>query len=416
MIERTIMNKLIGELEKPFVSVLIGPRQVGKTILMKMIGERTGLNVTHLDLENPLDTVVLRDGMTSLLNEVGDGRRVILFDEFHRYPDALKLFKQLQDARPDLKMYASGSSSIEVHAHLRESAVGRVRRTRIFPLSFPEWCAGRCDIDLLDHDPKAPLPPRASARLDSLLAEFTIWGGMPELAGIENETERREALQDICALYLEKDVRSLLRDEDILRFNEFLRLLSIRLGQMMNKSEIGRELGITARHVEKSLLVMAHTFVYRPVTTDYANPTKRLVKAPKIYWYDNGVRNSLVKDFRGLHERPDGGQLLENHVFNELDKAAGVDTEVHFHRTKDGQEIDFVLERDRQKLLVEVKSTLTRPTVPRAIRDLLGRDDTVGAAVLNKSLHRRLDLDGKPVFFLPPTLAHTVPGLLRQLT
>jgi len=415
IIPRIILGKLLGELEKPFVSILIGPRQVGKTVLMRMIEEKVGLKTVYLDLENPQDALALGSGIESLIAEIGTGKQVLLLDEFHRIRDALLLFKQLKDAYPEIKVYASGSSSIEIHSHLKQSAVGRVRRTRIFPLSFPEWCQNKIDMPLFNLDPKRKLPPREENRLEGLLDEFIVWGGMPEQAALSDDMEKREILSEICALYLEKDVRSLLRDEEILRFNEFLRLVCLQLGQLMNRSRFGSQLGISSRQVEKQLKVMEHTFVYRPITTDYANSTKRLVKSPKIYWYDNGVRNALVRDFRRRNERPDGGALLENHVFCELDKAAGIDIDILFHRTQDGQEVDFVLERDRQKLLVEVKSSLMRDTVPRAICDMLTRDDALGAVILNNRFHDMRDVNSKPVLFLPLTLTHCIPNLLRNL-
>ena len=415
MIPRRILNKLLAELEKPFVSILIGPRQVGKTVLMRMIEGKVGLKTMYLDVENPQDALALSRGIESLIAEIGTEKQVLLLDEFHRIRDALMLFKQLRDAYPEIKVYASGSSSIEIHSHLKQSAVGRVRRTRIFPLSFPEWCQDRTDVPLFDRDPKKRLPPREEKRLEDLLERFIIWGGMPEPAAMSDDMEKREALNEICALYLEKDVRSLLRDEEILRFNEFLRLICLQLSQLMNRSRFGGQLGISSRQVEKQLKVMEHTFVYRPITTDYANPTKRLVKSPKIYWYDNGIRNALVRDFRRRTERPDGGALLENHVFCELDKAADIDIDILFHRSQDGQEIDFVLERDRQKLLVEVKSSLIRDTVPRAIYEMLTRDDALGAVILNNRIHDLRDVNSKPVLFLPLSLTHCVPNILRKL-
>jgi predicted AAA+ superfamily ATPase len=412
---RTILNKLVSEMDRPFVTVLIGPRQVGKTVLMRMVEERAPCKTVYLDMENPMDAVALRDGLETLLSEIGTERQVLLLDEFHRIPDALSLFKQIRDGYPQIKVYASGSSSIEIHSHLKQSAVGRVRRTRIFPLSFPEWCHDRVQLNLSDWNPLEKLPPREARRLDSVLEEFITWGGMPEPANLTDEMERREALHEICALYLEKDIRSLLKNEEMLKFNEFLRLMGIRMGQIMNRSEFSRQLGISSRQVEKQLMVMEHTYVYRPVVTDYANPTKRLIRAPKIYWYDNGVRNALVRDFRGRWERPDGGALLENHIFCELEKAAGIDTDILYHRTRDGQEIDFILERDRQKILVEVKSGLGRAAVPNAIRDMLVREDAIGAVVLNNQIQNCTEHNGKPVLFLPHTLAHTVPQLWDRL-
>lgn len=416
MITRSILSKLLGELEKPFVSILIGPRQVGKTVLMRMIEKEAGLKTVYLDVENPDDALVLSRGFDSLMTEIGTRKQVLLLDEFHRISDALLLFKQIRDAHPQIKVYTSGSSSIEIHSHLKQSAVGRVRRTRIFPLSFPEWCQDRIEVPILDHDPEKRLPPREEKRFGEMLNEFIVWGGMPEPALLQDEMEKREVLTEICALYLEKDVRSLLRDEEVLRFNEFLRLICLQLGQLMNRSRFGSQIGISSRQVEKQLKVMEHTFVYRPVTTDYANPTKRLVKSPKIYWYDNGIRNALVRDFRRINERPDGGALLENHVFCELDKASGIDIDIHFHRTQDGQEVDFILERDRQKMLVEVKSSLLRNTVPRAIRDMLTRDDALGAVILNDRIHETHRVNDKPVLFLPLHLTHRIPDMLRRLS
>jgi predicted AAA+ superfamily ATPase len=380
-----------------------------------MIEEQVELKTVYLDVENPQDALVFTNGLESLIAEIGTGKQVLLLDEFHRIKDALMLFKQLRDAHPNIKVFASGSSSIEIHSHLKQSAVGRVRRTRIFPLSFPEWCQEKINIPIIDHDSEKKIPPREKKRLDDLLDEFVVWGGMPEPALLSDSMEKREVLNEICALYLEKDVRSLLRDEEILRFNEFLRLMCLQLGQMMNRSRFGAQLGISSRQVEKQLKVMEHTFVYRPITTDYANPTKRLVKSPKIYWYDNGIRNAIVRDFRRRNDRPDGGALLENHIYCELDKSVGVDIDILFHRTQDRQEVDFVLERDRQKLLIEVKSSLVRDTVPRAIYDMLNREDVLGAVILNNRIHKKRKINDKPILFLPMSLAHCLPNLLRNL-
>ena len=414
-IQRTILDRLVSQADQRHVSVLIGPRQAGKTVLLRMLQQALAGKTTYLDVENPMDATVLRDGLRSLLAEIGDERQVLMLDEFHRIPDALALLKQLHDHHPRIKVYASGSSSIEIHDHLKQSAAGRVRRTRIFPLSFPEWCGARgVEEDLARWDVTRPLPPRVLLELGALFEQFVVWGGMPEAALAGEEDERREILGEIVALYLDKDVRSLLRAEEVMHFNEFLRLLAVRVGQVMNRNRFGRQLSIPDRKVVRQLTVMEHTFVYRPIRTDYANPTKRLVKAPKIYWYDNGIRNALIRDFRPRSLRPDAGALLENHVLCELEKAAGTDVDILYHRTHDGQEIDFVLERDRRKLLVEVKSAVPRPRIPPAFRDMLQRDDTQAGVVLGDDSHEPLVVHGKPVFFLALVLAHRLPDLLRE--
>jgi uncharacterized protein len=411
MLPRRVLAKLLSERKKPFVSVLIGPRQVGKTVLLREIEAATGEPTLFLDAENPTDALVFREGFQSLAAEIGTQPQTLLIDEFQRIPDALSLFKQLRDRTPQLKVYASGSSSIEINAHLRQSAVGRVRRTRVFPLSFAEWLQQYEDIDLFGWSPLRPLPPRSAARLSEHLARFIVWGGMPELTHADDEREQREILHEIVGLYLEKDIRALLKPDEALRFNTFLRLIALSIGQTINRSSLGSELGLSQRQTQKQLEIMLGTFVIRLLTCAYSNPTKRLIKAPKLSFYDNGVRNALVRDFRPWRERPDGGALLENHVDCELDKACGVDLDLLTHRTVDGQEIDVILERDRQKIAVAVKSSLGRSRVPRAIREFVARDDCLGGVVLNREIHETVKVEGKPVLLLPHTLTHTIPEL-----
>jgi predicted AAA+ superfamily ATPase len=213
---------------------------------------------------------------------------------------------------------------------------------------------------------------------------------MPELTTTTAELERREILHEIVSLYLEKDIKSLLREEELLGYNQFIRLLCNRIGQLMNRAEYSRVLGISTRQVAKQLQVMEHTFVLRPVSTDYTNPTKRLVRAPRLYWYDNGLRNALVRDLRPRRDRPDAGALLENHIFTELEKAADIGTQILFHRTHDQQEIDFVLERDRQKILVEVKSAWARPR--KAFRTPLRSRTTSSLVCCSRTLACRTSL------------------------
>jgi predicted AAA+ superfamily ATPase len=109
----------------------------------------------------------------------------------------------------NIKVFASGSSSIEIHSHLNQSAVGRVRRTRIFPLSFPEWCQEKIDISIFDLDPEKIMPPRQKKRLDDLLDEFLVWGGMPEPAVLSDGMEKREDRQEVDFV-LERDRQKLL--------------------------------------------------------------------------------------------------------------------------------------------------------------------------------------------------------------
>ncbi|MCG2712076.1 MAG: AAA family ATPase [Candidatus Omnitrophica bacterium] len=204
---RTVFTKLCQEIDKPYISILIGPRQVGKTYLLRELESfvrNKGLRVRFFNLENPDDLNLFNQdesGIASMLGSAGD---VVFLDEFHYLKNATKIFKMLYDTHTRVKIYASGSSSIEIHKHLKESLAGRFRKTVLGPLICDEYQnAGLWDKDT-----------------------FFRFGGMPGLVHEKTEIEKMALLHNIVETYLMKDIKALIKEENIRAFNHLLHLMA----------------------------------------------------------------------------------------------------------------------------------------------------------------------------------------------
>ena len=222
---------------------------------------------------------------------------------------------------------------MEIHKHLKESLAGRQTIALVHPLSRQEWgqTGGRTE-------------------------DFFIYGGLPGLVHLQSREEKIEYLAQMVQTYILKDVKSLLREENIRAFNHLLFYLAEHQGQIIPTSNLAREVRMTGRTIERYLTILEQTFVLYSLPSFSRNLSNELKKSKKYYFYDNGIRNSLVKDFSPLKQREDGGRLCESHIFLELLKRKRANTDLRFWRTKQGDEVDFVWIKDRRPLPIEAKS------------------------------------------------------------
>lgn len=355
-------TSLIEQAGDHAVSVLIGSRQVGKSTLLGMIQDGLGIPYQSFNLENPLHLALFNEGYTSFVRQVRT--RLICIDEFQYCRNISSIFKALYDLRPDIKVYASGSSSLEIQAHLRESLAGRKRETIVYPFSFREWLRGRETSLDKDCPLDEPSPVDELEAYRTLSAEFMRFGALPGLSGMSDELRMREYLFGIYQTYIAKDIKSFLRDESVLSFNKMLSWLALNNGSQLNKNNMATVAGVSSRQVDRYIDVMQGTFVLALVPPLSSNKAKELVRTNKYYLYDQGVVNTIAQDFRPLELRPDAGAIREAFVFWELKKRADIRYAIKYWRTSDGKEVDFVLEKDRALLPIEVKSGWKPGKVP----------------------------------------------------
>jgi predicted AAA+ superfamily ATPase len=351
-IKRIKFEDLVGNISKPEINILLGARQVGKSTLMddlRVEALKIGLFTLSFNLEYPDDLLWFSRSEYEIFKELSSRKNVVIFiDEFHYLKNASKLFKGLYDLKKNIKIIASGSSSIEIHKHLKESLAGRRKIFKIFPLVYEEWKQTQKTLD-----------------------EFLIYGGMPGLLQISKRDEKIEYLSQMVQAYILKDIRGLVKEENVRAFNHLLFYLAEHQGNILPTSNLANEIGVSAKTVENYLEILEQTFIVYSVHSFAQKLANELKKSRKYYFYDLGIRNSLLKNFAKLEERDDIGVVLESSVLTELKYLQSSNTEIRFWRTKQGDEVDFIWIEDRIPVPIEVKSRVDNDRVPPGLLKFL---------------------------------------------
>lgn len=385
-ITRRCFAELVREIARPEISILLGPRQVGKTFLLRELqkqARKAGLRTRYYNLELPADLRTFNETDAEVFRLLTEKVDVVFIDEFHYLKNASKIFKAIFDSRKKVKIFASGSSSIEIHKHLKESLAGRRLVTRISPLSLAEFGRKR--------------PESAAA---SRYEEYLTYGGLPGLLHVPDAASKIRLLDELLATYIQKDVKSLIKEENIRAFNNLIYLLAENQGSLVSENSLSREIGLTAVTVNRHLSILENTYVCHPVHSYSRSLGSELKKSKKTYFYDLGIRNALLKDFGSARNRSDRGVLHESFVFLQLVYALKPNMEIKFWRNKLGQEIDFVVLKDRKPFLIEVKTTLSGREIPPAMKTFLAHyPETLGAIVFSENMTGEEKFMGKTVRF-----------------
>ncbi len=370
IIKRNILNQLQQELTQPEILILLGPRQVGKTTLLKMLQEfcvHKGLATAFFDLEQPSILAEFNRSDKEIIQKIFESGDVVFIDEFQYVANISKIFKAIFDSKRKIKIVCSGSSSLEIHKHLKESLAGRRFLYRIYPLSYSEI---------------------RNAFKDYLFEEYLKFGGMPGLTQTDSAERKQQILNELLGSYILKDVKSLVKEENIRAFNHLLYLLAENQGSTISVNSLANEVGMSSKAVNHYLDILEQTYVNYRISSYSKNLGNELKKSCKTYLYDLGIRNVLLKDFSGQPERKDYGVILESFVFLKLQTILKPNMEIKFWRTKDGGEVDFILLKDRKPIPIEVKATIEKSEIPSGLKRFLARYPAVSSAyVINGTIN-----------------------------
>jgi hypothetical protein len=346
--------------------VLTGPRQSGKTTLLKHVfGEASG----YVSLELPdVRAAAAADPRGFLEMHPAPA----IFDEVQYAPDLLPYIKESIDERRDAhgQYFLTGSQNLLLTQQVTESLAGRAAMLRLLPVSQREEFGK--SLDPLPWEPQKKHPAVNHLALADLWKSF-LRGGYPELVA---EPDRDISLwhSSYVQTYLERDVRSLRQVGDLISFQSFLRALAARTGQLLNLTDVSRDLGVAVNTAKAWLSVLEATFQVIVLRPYHANVGKRLVKTPKVYFTDTGMLCYLagLKDQDHAAAGPLGGAIFETAVLLEIVKAfvsRGEEPQIHFWRTSAGVEVDLVVEAGGKLTPIEVKLSATpRPAMASGIR------------------------------------------------
>ena len=389
-IKRIVYKYLLQEIDRSYISILIGPRQVGKTFLLRQIElacKRKKLKTAFYNLEDPRDLQQFTGSEDKVIEKLQQPLDVIFIDEFHYLKNATKLFKVLYDSNSSIKIFASGSSSMEIHKHLKESLAGRYRLSFIYPLYYKE------EIQLPVYT----------------LEDYLKYGGLPGLVHEKKPVDKMSLLQNILATYLQKDIKSLIKEENIRAYNHLLYSLAQSQGSPVAVANLAREVGLSEPAVKYHLELMAQTYVCYPLESYAKNLANELKKTKKYYLYDIGMRNIILNDFSSLSLRQDKGVIVESFVFLSVIKQLKPNMEVKFWRTRQGDEVDFILLKNRIPVPVEVKYNMTGRQVPEGMQKFLMKyKEAPYGIVITKKGAGEITFDGRVIKFMDWHQAETI--------
>lgn len=367
IIKRKCFNRLKEQAKDKKISILLGARQVGKTTLLKEL--YSGLSKTNKCLFLDLDIISNYEKVSSFENlintikfngyeEKQKDMFYLLLDEFQRYPNLTMIMKNVYDNTDNIKIYASGSSSLTIKGQIQESLAGRKRINKIYSLDFEEFLLFKQNETLIKNlknikDLKGDDLSYITKEYNTLLKEFLIFGGYPEVVLKASKDEKVEVLSSIFDLYVKKDLVEYLNIEKIVSMKRLIEFLAVNNGQKIKYEEISKVSSLKFNDIIKDIEILKETYIIEILRPFYTNKNKELAKIPKIYFIDNGVRNFFINNFNGVTLRDDTGFLFETFVLSELIKKNTQN--LRFWQDKHKNEVDLIYEKDSAIVPIEIK-------------------------------------------------------------
>jgi predicted AAA+ superfamily ATPase len=330
MIERTLTNRISENLFKRKTIVLTGARQVGKTTLIREVLD--GKDFLFLDGDDPLVRQSLTNPNTIEIATLIGNAEIVFIDEAQRIENIGLTAKIIHDQFPKAQLIMSGSSAFELRNRTNEPLTGRKLEYFLFPVSYEEY---EKSIGYLD----------AMRDLENRL----IYGFYPDV--ITHRGNEREILNGLVESYLFKDILSYANIQKPEVLEKILRALAFQVGSEVSYNEIAQLTGVDKNTVSSYIHLLELSFIVYPLTSFSRNLRNEIKTNRKIYFYDNGIRNTIIQNFNPINLRNDMGVLWENFLMTERYKRNQYYKKYcngYFWRTKQQQEIDYVEEADGQ--------------------------------------------------------------------
>ena len=328
-IKRKIQEKIESSLFKGQIIVIYGARQVGKTTILREMEKKYAGDTVYLNCDEPDIREKLTDKTSTELKDATNGKKLVLIDEAQRVKNIGLSLKLLVDNFPEIQIIATGSSSFELSNAISEPLTGRKIEFHLYSLTLTELEAIYSKIEI-----------------DRVLEKTLIFGSYPKVA-LSPSTEAGDIVDRIADSYLHKDALEYqnIKKPEVIR--KLLQALALQIGSEVSYKELATLLGMDKVTVEKYINILEKAFIIFKLPPLSRNLRKEIGKMRKIYFYDIGVRNSLIRNFNELSLRNDTGALWENFLIAERMKKNNNERKTvnsFFWRTYDQKEIDYVEE------------------------------------------------------------------------
>lgn len=336
MIHRTLAKTVLAGRQKGFITIIYGPRRVGKTFFLKEIQKE--FSTQKILLLNG-DTQETRDLLNSTsitkLTQIVKNYSVIIIDEAQRIPNISLILKIIVDNFPKKDIIITGSTSLKLSRGVAETLTGRTIKYYLYPLSTTELTVGKNEIEK-----------------PYFLESQLIFGGYPYIQDLTSIEDKKRYLTSIIDDYLFQDILDLKEVVVSDNLRKLATLLSYQIGQEVSLNELSLSLKVDVKTVSRYIDLLKHSFIIFEVGAFSRNLRKEIAKNKKYYFWDLGIRNALLGSFTPLETRGDIGFLWENFLAVERTKKAHYENKIiqtYFWRTYDNAEIDWI-EIENQKI------------------------------------------------------------------
>ena len=344
-IEKDIDKYINSEDQK--ILFIWGPRRSGKTTVLENIAGRLNLNVFNFDSESDREKFKPRD---EVLSKLIQDKKIILIDEIQNYPESTVSLKILHD-KYKIKIIATGSSELRQKSKDFDSLAGRYNEIYCLPLSITEIFNNQKPVSFKEIEFKK-----------HLAINLQVFGAYPEIYAKNNLTEKEkiDLLQIIIDSYILKDVINIYQLKNLKLAKDILTKIALQIGSEVSTREIATSLGASHSTVSDYIEIFIKNYILIPLPSFKTNVRRAVSENRKLYFYDLGIRNMLIKDFRDLGLRQDRGGVFENFIIIELEKMRRLNDaklNFYFYREYGGREIDLIIEDYKKNYTtVEIKT------------------------------------------------------------
>lgn len=351
-LKRAIFEKFLKKLVANKVLVLLGARRIGKTVFIGQIIKKLEDPYLLLNGEDVTTTDVLKKRSIENYKRLLGNKKILVIDEAQKIPEIGKILKLIVDEIKGIKIMVTGSSTFDLNDKLGEPLTGRKITFNMYPLAQMEFSKTENLIQTKDN-----------------LEERLIFGTYPELIRYQTKEEKTEYLKEIVNSYLLKDILAFENIRNSSKLLDLLRLLAFQVGKEVSYQELGTQLSMSKNTVERYLDLLSKVFIIYKLQGFSRNLRKEITKSSKWYFYDNGIRNTLIANHNPLNLRSDTGELWENYLLSERIKYqsyTGMLVNNYFWRTYEQQEIDWIEDRGGKLHAYEVKWNSNKKIKPPA--------------------------------------------------
>jgi predicted AAA+ superfamily ATPase len=333
-IPRSITEEVLASFREFPILTISGPRQSGKTTLVRHLFD----HLPYFNLESPDTRDLILSDPRAFLRHNSEGA---ILDEVQRAPELMSYLQVTVDENKKCKFILTGSNQFSMIESITQSLAGRTSILKLLPFCLEEIALAKKNISA---------------------DELIYFGSLPVIFA-----ERRDPVrtyQNYYETYVERDVKRLINIKDVSLFRKFLKLCVGRIGQIFNASQLANETGVAVNTIKSWISILETSFIAYLLPPWFDNINKRLVKSPKLYFYDVGLACYLlgIRSVEHVQRDPLRGGLFENLIINEIVKKyfnSGLNSDVYFFRDRHGNEIDVLLPLADKLTSIEIKSSET---------------------------------------------------------